>query len=86
MQVPGSGVCVAMALAPGVPFITRCGVGVFGLLEEFGCWSVGVPRLRSVRRSRILRAGVLPVVPMVEFEGRVSLCPDAPVVEVVLLC
>jgi hypothetical protein len=31
-------------------------------------------------------SGVLPVVPLVEVEGRVFSWPDAPVVEVVLFC
>ena len=94
MQVPGSGVCVAIARAAGVElrfcdFITRCGVGV-GLVDEFGCWSGGAPFCGTVAPllagSELSGSGVLPVVPMVEVEGCVSFWPVAPVVEVVLFC
>ncbi len=81
---------VATALAPGLSFITRCGFGVVGLLEELGCWSVEAP-LCGFEFSRSAGVafsvpGVLPVVPMVEGDGWESFCPEAPVVEVVLPC
>ncbi len=93
MQVPGSGVWVATARAAGVEFsccefIIRCGVGV-GLADEFGCWSAGTPFCGTVvllPGPGFSLSGVLPVVPIVDFDGCVSLCPEAPVVEVVLFC
>jgi hypothetical protein len=89
MQVPGSGVCVATARAAGVILVMRCGVGVVGLVEELGCWSVGEPSwgvVVALAGAEFSVPDVLPVVPIVDVEGRESDWPEAPVVEVVLLC
>ena len=87
MHVPASGVWVAAALAPGVCNSRACGEG--GLVA-LGCWSVGVAfwgvvcRFSSGADSPV--AGVLPVVPILEAGGCELSCPEAPVVDVVLLC
>ena len=87
IQVPGSGLWVAMALASGVAFIAiLCELGG---LEEFGCWSVESPlgcSLAGFAGGALSGSELLPEVPLRECEGALSLSPEAPVVEVVLLC
>jgi hypothetical protein len=87
MHVPGSGLCVAKARAAGVEFIAKW--GGLGGLDEFGCWSVESPLGCSPVRFAggvFSGSGLLPVVPMFEVDGVLLFWPEAPVVEVVLLC
>ena len=75
---------------PDVSFITICGAGLLGLLEELGCWSVddaGLAELPLSPGLRISVSGVLPVVPIVDVEGRESVSArKRPWSTCVLLC